>query len=195
MRWLPKGLDPNSLPDLAHYRAHGIDRVTAWCLTPLCFSKRCVGSTVATITVMVGVGSASAATLTSSVSKEGKTIIALNGEIAEGDSDTLKALIKTANDGGRLVSGLRLNSPGGSLLEGVKLADVIRYAKISTIVANGANCASACFIVFAAGSEKFVSYSASVGVHGASDTPVRNQVTQQFRWRGLSKSWEFQPLS
>jgi len=36
MRQLPKGVDPNSLPDLAHYRGHGIDRVTAWCLTPLC---------------------------------------------------------------------------------------------------------------------------------------------------------------
>jgi hypothetical protein len=36
MRRLPKGIDPSFLPDLAHYRGHGIDRVTAWCLTPLC---------------------------------------------------------------------------------------------------------------------------------------------------------------
>src|SRR5262249_4077718 len=39
MRRLPKGVDPNSLPDLAHYRGHGIDRVTAWCLTPFCFHQ------------------------------------------------------------------------------------------------------------------------------------------------------------
>jgi hypothetical protein len=35
MRGLPKGIDPNSLPDFAHYQGHGIDRITAWCLTVL----------------------------------------------------------------------------------------------------------------------------------------------------------------
>ena len=39
IRRLPEGIDPNLLPDLAHYRGHGIDRVTAWCLTPLCFHQ------------------------------------------------------------------------------------------------------------------------------------------------------------
>jgi hypothetical protein len=112
---------------------------------------------------------ATAATLTSTASKEGKTIISLKGELSEGDSDALKSIIKSANDVGRFVSGLRLNSPGGLVSEGVKLADVVRYAKISTVVANGATCASACFIVFAAGLEKFASYNANIGVHGASD--------------------------
>src|ERR1700693_3578863 len=55
----------------------------------------------------------------------------------------------------RLVSGMRFNSPGGNLLEGVKLASIIRYAKIATIVPNGAKCASACFVAFAAGNQKF----------------------------------------
>ena len=36
MRSLPKGIDAADLPDLAHYRGHGIDRINAWCLTPLC---------------------------------------------------------------------------------------------------------------------------------------------------------------
>src|ERR1700674_4242079 len=36
MRALPKGIDPADLPDLAHYRGHGVDRINAWCLTPLC---------------------------------------------------------------------------------------------------------------------------------------------------------------
>ncbi len=61
------------------------------------------------------------------------------------------------------------NSPGGSVLEGVKLADVVRDEKIATSVSGTAKCASACFMVFAAGSEKYVSYTAQVGVHGASD--------------------------
>ena len=110
-----------------------------------------------------------AATLSSYTSKEGKQIILLNGEIAPGDLDQLQSLIKEANSAGRLVSGIRLNSPGGALLEAVKLADVIRYGKIATVVPNGQTCASACFVIFAAGGEKYASYSASVGVHGASD--------------------------
>jgi hypothetical protein len=31
---MPNSIDPDSLPDIAHYRSHGIDRVTAW--TPFC---------------------------------------------------------------------------------------------------------------------------------------------------------------
>ena len=33
---LPTTIDPASLPDIAHYRSHGIDRITAWFLTPFC---------------------------------------------------------------------------------------------------------------------------------------------------------------
>ncbi len=53
-------------------------------------------------------------------------------------------------------------------VEGTKIADVVRYAKIATVVANGSTCASACFIALAAGKDKYVSYGATVGVHGAS---------------------------
>jgi len=112
---------------------------------------------------------ASAATLTTASSKDGKVIVTLTGEIAEGDSDAFKTIIQTANNGGHLVATVRLNSLGGSILEGVKLADIIRFGKIATSVTGASKCASACFIVFAAGSEKYVSYTASVGVHGASD--------------------------
>jgi hypothetical protein len=127
------------------------------------------GRLVLALLAAVAVCPASAATFTTTVSKENKTIVMLTGEIVEGDAEKLKAIIQSANEAGRLVSGIRFNSLGGNLLEGVKLASIIRYGKISTVVANGAKCASACFIVFAAGTQKFVSYTASVGVHGASD--------------------------
>ena len=35
----PTDIDPDTLPDLAHYRGHGIDRIRAWCLTPFCCHK------------------------------------------------------------------------------------------------------------------------------------------------------------
>ena len=105
--------------------------------------------------------------------KDGKVIAVLTGTIAEGDADRLKAATRAANKGGRLVYAIRLNSPGGNLAEGVRLADVIRQAKMATSVTAGATCASACFIAFAAGSEKFVNHAAMLGVHGASDKSGR----------------------
>jgi ATP-dependent protease ClpP protease subunit len=130
----------------------------------------CVGSIVTTIVISCAILTAtSAATLKSVATKDGGTIILLSGEIVEGDTDTLKASIKTANDAGKLVSGVRLNSPGGNLLEGLKLADAVRFAKVATNVAGGATCASACFLVYAAGATKFANYTAQVGIHGASD--------------------------
>ncbi|MBR0871342.1 hypothetical protein JQ633_13320 [Bradyrhizobium tropiciagri] len=112
---------------------------------------------------------ATAAELSSVTMADDVTIIALGGDVAEGDTEAAEALIKTANDADRLISAVRLDSPGGSLAEAVKLAALIRRAKLPTIVAAGSRCASACFIVFAAGNEKFASYEAAIGVHGVSD--------------------------
>ena len=123
-------------------------------------------------------GQAIAATVDHFTSKEGREVITLSSGIIAGDASQVANAIKEANAAGRLVSAVRLNSPGGSLDEGAKLADVVRYAKIATVVMNGTSCASACFIVFAAGSEKYASYSANVGVHGAS---VNGQETEGSR--------------
>ena len=112
---------------------------------------------------------ATAAELSSVTLRGDVTIIALSGDVAGGDTEAAEALIKAANDSNRLISAVRLDSPGGSLAEAVKLAGLIRRAKLPTIVAARSRCASACFIVFAAGNEKFASYEAAIGVHGVSD--------------------------
>jgi len=113
--------------------------------------------------------SASAAELTTTLSKENKTIVLLNGELAEGDANRLKDIIRTSANSGKPVSGMRLNSSGGSLIEGVRLAGIIQKTKIITVIPSGATCAAACFIAFAAGSQKFASATATVGVPGAAD--------------------------
>ena len=97
------------------------------------------------------------------------TVRTLDGKMETGDAATLKNLIKAANADHKLVSGIRLNSPGGSLGEGAKLAEIIRYGKIATVVPSGAQCASACFLIFATGPEKYASCTANVCVHGASN--------------------------
>jgi hypothetical protein len=112
---------------------------------------------------------ATAAELKSAALKDGRIIVSISGDIAEGDTDALKAAIKAANDAGKLVGSVRLNSPGGNLLEGVQIAETVRFAKMATKVGQGATCASACFLIFAAGATKFANYTAQIGVHGASD--------------------------
>ena len=116
-----------------------------------------------------GLSHLNAAVFNSSVSNEGKIVISLDGQISPGDTDQFRELVKNANIQSRLVSGIRLNSLGGNLAEGAALAAAIRFAKIATVVANGKVCASACFLAFAGGNEKYVSYSAQVGIHSASD--------------------------
>lgn len=101
--------------------------------------------------------------------KDGRLIASLSGEIVEGDAEQLKSAIKAANDAGKLLGSIRLNSIGGNLLEGVKLAQVVRVAKMTTNVGASSICASACFLVFAAGDKKFANYTAQIGVHGAAD--------------------------
>jgi hypothetical protein len=119
---------------------------------------------------LASVGSiATAADIKPSTLKDGRVVIAISGEVSPGDTDALKAAIKVANDAGKLVTSIRLNSEGGNLLEGVRLAEAVKFAKMTTNVGQGATCASACFLIFAAGENKYANYSARIGVHGASD--------------------------
>ena len=120
-----------------------------------------------------------AANISSFKNKDNREVIKLEGEIAEGDTERLIKIIRDVNQAGQLVSGIRLNSSGGNLLEGAKIADAIRVGRIVTVISNGSICASACFLAFAAGSEKFASYSSRVGVHGASD--ATGNETAEFR--------------
>jgi hypothetical protein len=121
------------------------------------------------ITVFAWPGNAFSADIKSVVGKDGRIAVSIVGEIAPGDSDAFSAAVKQANDAGKFVANVRLNSEGGNLFEGVKLADAVRFGRMSTNVGKDATCASACFFIFAAGNTKFASYDARIGVHGASD--------------------------
>jgi len=111
----------------------------------------------------------SSAQLSTTVTKEGKVVVSLDGEITTGDADAFSNIVKVANSNNQFVSGIRLNSPGGNLAEGAKLAAAIKFAKIATVVPNDRQCASACFLAFAGGEQRYASRSARIGVHGASE--------------------------
>jgi len=139
------------------------------------------------VAVCFAIDATSAAEITAVNSKDGKTRLDLIGEILPGDADKLKAEIQKANDSNRLVVTIRLNSPGGNLVEGVTIADLVRKGRIATSVLNGAQCASACFIIFAAGNEKFASYQAQIGVHGASDENGRETTQSNSATIGMAR--------
>ena len=130
---------------------------------------------------------APAAEVTAINSKDGKTRIDLVGDIVPGDANKLKVEIQKANDASRLVATIRLNSKGGNLIEGVEIADIVRKGRIATSVLSDAVCASACFIVYAAGSEKFASYQAQIGVHGASDENGRETTQSNSATIGMAR--------
>jgi hypothetical protein len=97
-----------------------------------------------------------------------KTVaISIAGEIVEGDAEALRLEIRRARFANYSISEIELNSIGGSLYEGTSLAKVVRASSLSTRVAESNICASACFLVFAAGSTKSVQNGARVGVHAA----------------------------
>jgi hypothetical protein len=119
--------------------------------------------------------SASAAQLTT-LSKDDRTIVVLTGELAPGDASRFKNMLKASSAVGKPVSSVRLNSPGGNLREGERLADVIhgendKGAKIATVIAAGAKCIGACFLPFIAGNQKYVNATATVSVPGAAEKP------------------------
>ena len=117
------------------------------------------------------------ATIKSANTKDGRVVVSISGEIAQGDNDELKRQIKQANAGGKLANSLRLDSIGGNLVEGVLLSETVRYAKMTANVGMNATCASACFLVFAAGAAKYANYTARIGVHGASNDKGQETVT------------------
>jgi hypothetical protein len=97
----------------------------------------------------------------------GNVAISIAGEIVEGDAEALRLEIQRAQLANYPISEIQLNSIGGSLYEGTNLARVVRAASLNTRVAERNICASACFLVFAAGSIKSVQNGARVGVHAA----------------------------
>lgn len=120
-------------------------------------------------TILFICSQAPAATFSTARASDGSVILTMTGEIVEGDFDDFNDALDQAIEDGQRVSLMRLDSPGGNILESVKIAEAVRDKKIATSVLGRAKCASACFIVFAAGTQKFASYGAFIGVHGASD--------------------------
>ncbi len=112
---------------------------------------------------------ARAASFSFSTAMDGGATILMEGRIEQGDAGRLHTLIDNARRSGRSLARVQLNSPGGNLGEGLKMAIEIKSQSLATEVPKQATCASACFFMFAGGASKYVGGDARVGVHGAAD--------------------------
>lgn len=100
--------------------------------------------------------------------KGGPLVIRVDGSIEPGDAAKFVVAADRAADTGRDFLGVSLNSPGGSLREGLRLGQAIRDRKMRTILLSGNQCASACVLGLAGGTWKLIFKGARIGVHGAS---------------------------
>jgi hypothetical protein len=79
-----------------------------------------------------------------------------SGGIVSGDAAKLSQFVLDRN----LTQGfdeyvVQFDSPGGSLIEGIEIGNIIRDARLETIVARGSQCASACALAFLGGTRRY----------------------------------------
>jgi len=89
----------------------------------------------------------------------GGDVLRLRGDVTPGDYVKFRSYFAEQ----RRIVGLDLDSPGGSLYEGFRIAILTRQKRLSTYVSK--ECDSACAFVFLMGRKRYVSKEAKIGVH------------------------------
>jgi len=105
--------------------------------------------------VALGAASTSALALKLEPDKGSPWRLYLSGSIVAGDADrVVRMLLEPLAEQPLLLSELVLDSPGGSLVEALRLAALIKGLHLDTRVRAGGRCSSACFFVFLAGGNR-----------------------------------------
>lgn len=120
------------------------------------------------------------------------TTLAYSGEVQEGDLARLQAQTAKVPSSQRIV--LLLNSPGGSVAEGIALGRYIYQSKITTVAIQGSGCHSACTFLFLAGRDYRTEQPARIMVKGAKvgfhQTSLGNLPEQNYSARDIAAATE-----
>ena len=100
----------------------------------------------------------------------------IHGTIEAGDADIIANAIKSNH---RRLRGIILNSSGGSVAEGAKLTDLVVGYSFDTGVTKGGVCASACFMLWAAGKNRYVYPDSTVAIHSAGEKTADINVSKE----------------
>ncbi|WP_428486992.1 hypothetical protein [Rhodopila sp.] len=118
---------------------------------------------LAMVSIMIFVSAPGQAAVIKYDVADGLTSISISGEIVAGDADSF-ARAALSITGPTVVV---LNSKGGVILQGMMIGELIREKGYATAVTNDAECASACGLIWLAGTPRLVGRSASIGFHAA----------------------------
>ncbi|MCC7347277.1 MAG: hypothetical protein IT538_07745 [Variibacter sp.] len=128
--------------------------------------------------LLLAVARPEAATALTFEPSENGEVIKANGPIAPGDADNLRKLLREdpRYQYGLVRGGttLHLNSPGGSVVAGIELANAIRASALMTMVTADSGCYSACTFTFLGGVKRTVL--GKFGIHAMSKGR-RDQIT------------------
>ncbi|WEX09949.1 hypothetical protein [Chelativorans sp. AA-79] len=89
-------------------------------------------------------------------------LLQATGSIDPGSASRLRAELDAR---GEYVKRVSLNSPGGALDDAILMAGMLRERGVSTVVEDGAICASSCPLLLAGGKTREVGGQAAVGLH------------------------------
>jgi hypothetical protein len=89
--------------------------------------------------------------------------ILLSGEIVPGDETVFHALAETLPKAVVITTG-----PGGTVVTALRIGSEIRARGWSTLVSEGARCASACSLIWLAGQTRMLGAGAQIGFHAVS---------------------------
>ena len=93
---------------------------------------------------------------------DGRPLVIVAGTIAPGDVDTFRQMTAALTK-----ATVGFHSPGGNLVSGIGIGEIIHAKKFSTYVPTNAACASACAIAWLAGQTRFMGPGARIGFHAA----------------------------
>jgi hypothetical protein len=100
----------------------------------------------------------------------GQKIILAQGPIGPGDAGKLIRALRKASVNKHGTRTVWLNSPGGTVLDAMNMADVINAVGVTTVVPARAMCASACAsVVFVAGKYRTVEKGGQLLIHSCFD--------------------------
>lgn len=101
--------------------------------------------------------------------------ITLTGPIENGDADRLRAVLSRYDDPDMRDISVELDSPGGSLVEGLEIAEVLRSrseivsAQVGSSARPQAECASACVLAYLGADLRYLAENGRIGVHQFGD--------------------------
>jgi len=94
----------------------------------------------------------------------GEALVKLNGTLTPYDGEFFHAQVRHLSN-----ATIAFDSPGGSVLAGLTIGELIHERKFVTVVPNNTTCASACALAWLGGAKRFMGSGAKVGCHAAYD--------------------------